>query len=84
MKEYLSEAQEVLEQQQTGAEGLSSGEASARLQKYGKNKLKEGKKESLIHKFLMELKDPMVLILIAASNYFRHYFRLFRRVLCRS
>ena len=67
MKEYLSEAQEVLEQQQTGAEGLSSGEASARLQKYGKNKLKEGKKESLIHKFLMELKDPMVLILIAAA-----------------
>jgi Ca2+-transporting ATPase len=67
MKEYLSDVQEVLEQQQTGEEGLSSGEASVRLQKYGKNRLKEGKKESLIHKFFMELKDPMVLILIAAA-----------------
>ena len=61
MKEYLADVQEVMEQQQTGEEGLSSREAGERLQKYGKNKLKEGKKESLIHKFLMELKDPMVL-----------------------
>lgn len=67
MKEYLADVQEVMEQQQTGEEGLSSREAGERLQKYGKNKLKEGKKESLIHKFLMELKDPMVLILIAAA-----------------
>ena len=67
MKEYLSEVQEVMKQQETGDDGLSSQEAGRRLEKFGKNKLKEGKKESLIHKFLMELKDPMVLILIAAA-----------------
>ncbi|QNM08975.1 cation-translocating P-type ATPase [Wansuia hejianensis] len=67
MKEYLSEVQEVMKQQETGNDGLSSQEAGRRLEKFGKNKLKEGKKESLIHKFLMELKDPMVLILIAAA-----------------
>ena len=67
MKEYLSEVQEVMKQQETGNDGLSSQEAGRRLEKFGKNKLKEGKKESLIHKFLMELKDPMVLILIAAD-----------------
>ena len=67
MQEYLSDVQEVLEQQKTSESGLTSGDAEERLQKYGKNKLKEGKKESLFHKFLMELKDPMVLILIAAA-----------------
>ena len=67
MKEYLSEIKQVLEEQNTKENGLSSEEAAGRLSKFGPNKLAEGKKESINHKFLMELKDPMIIILIAAA-----------------
>lgn len=67
MKEYLSEVKQVLEEQRTSESGLSSAEAADRLSEFGHNKLDEGKKESTLHKFLMELKDPMIIILIAAA-----------------
>ena len=67
MKEYLQESQEVLESLKSQENGLSSAEASARLEQYGKNKLKEGKKTPLIVRFLEELKDPMIIILIVAA-----------------
>ena len=67
MKEYLSSYEEVLKQQQTTAEGLSSPEAGSRLAKYGKNELEKGKKESLLKRFLKELSDPMIIILIVAA-----------------
>ena len=67
MKEYLSSIRDVLENQKTTSEGLSSKEAESRLQKYGKNRLAEGKKESLFKRFLDELADPMILILLAAA-----------------
>ena len=67
MKEYLSEIKQVLEEQNTKENGLSSEEAAGRLSKFGPNKLAEGKKETINHKFLMELKDPMIIILIAAA-----------------
>ena len=67
MKEYLSGSDEVLRELQSESGGLSSAEAARRLEEHGKNKLKEGKKESLIHKFFMELKDPMIIILIVAA-----------------
>ena len=57
MKEYLNDVGQVLTEQQTSTDGLSSAEASARLQKHGPNKLAEGKKESLFVKFLKELAD---------------------------
>ena len=43
MKEYLSSIQDVLKEQNTSEEGLSSQEAAGRLEKFGHNKLKEGK-----------------------------------------
>ncbi len=67
MKEYLSEISDVLEEQKTTEEGLNNDEATKRLEEFGPNKLDEGKKESTFHKFLMELKDPMIIILIAAA-----------------
>ena len=67
MKEYLNEVGQVMAEQQTGSEGLSSSEAAERLQKHGPNKLAEGKKESLFVKFLKELADPMIIILIVAA-----------------
>ena len=58
MKEYLSSAEEVLQEQNSSPEGLSSQEAAKRLEQYGPNKLKEGKKVSLLRRFLEELADP--------------------------
>ncbi len=67
MKEYLQSSKEVLQRLKTDAEGLSVMEAGKRLEQNGKNKLKESKKVPLIIRFLNQLKDPMVIILIAAA-----------------
>ena len=67
MKEYLRSSAEVLEEVSTTPDGLSSGEAAARLEKNGKNKLVEGKKESLIVKFFKQLAEPMTIILLVAA-----------------
>lgn len=67
MKEYLKEKEQVLEEQSTSEKGLSIEDVSLRQEKYGKNKLADAKKTPLIIKFLLEFKDPMVLILIAAA-----------------
>ena len=52
MKEYLSSVEDVLREQNSSEQGLSSQEAEKRLEQYGKNKLKEGKKASLLERFL--------------------------------
>ncbi len=67
MKEYLQASEEILEGLRSNREGLSEAEAASRLEKNGKNKLKEAQKDSLLVRFLNQLKDPMVLILIAAA-----------------
>lgn len=67
MKEYLESYEEVLKEQKSSAEGLSSKEAEKRLEEFGRNRLEEGKKVSLIKRFLNELADPMIIILIVAA-----------------
>ena len=67
MKEYLSSCEEVLKKYEATEEGLSGSEAAKRLEKYGRNKLEEGKKDSLLKRFLNELADPMIIILIVAA-----------------
>lgn len=67
MKEYLSSLEEVLKEQNSSQEGLSTGEARERLSKYGKNELEKGRKTSLLQRFLKELADPMIIILIVAA-----------------
>lgn len=47
--------------------GLSKDEVEKRFIKYGKNKLKDKPKESLIIKFLKQFNDFMIIILIIAS-----------------
>jgi Ca2+-transporting ATPase len=68
MKEYLRSSAEVLEEVSTTTEGLSADESAARLEKNGKNKLAEGKKESLIVKFFKQLAEPMTIILLVAAG----------------
>ena len=65
---YCKEKEEVIAQQQTSStSGLSETEASARLERNGKNKLVEAKKKSLAQRFLEQLSDPMIIILIVAA-----------------
>ena len=67
MKEYLRSSAEVLEEVATTADGLTAAEAAARLEKNGKNKRAEGKKESLVAKFFKQLAEPMTIILLVAA-----------------
>lgn len=67
MKEYLKTVNQVFDEIGSTENGLTSSEAASRLEKNGKNKLAEGKKESLIQRFLKQLADPMIIILIAAA-----------------
>ena len=67
MKPYLSSKDEVLQQLDSNSRGLTGQEAKRRLEENGPNRLAEGKKESLIHRFLKELADPMIIILIVAA-----------------
>ncbi|MDD6160497.1 MAG: calcium-translocating P-type ATPase, PMCA-type [Oscillospiraceae bacterium] len=49
------------------ARGLSSGEAERRLEQYGPNRLQEAKGDSLPLRFFRQLKDPMIIVLLAAA-----------------
>ena len=67
MKHYLEEKEKVLVECQTSDSGLTVDEAQSRLEKNGKNKLVEAKKESLIHRFFKQLVEPMTIILLVAA-----------------
>lgn len=67
MKYYLHEAAEVFDEVKSSENGLSSAEAEKRLQENGKNKLDEGKKVSTFERFIDQLKDPMIIILLVAA-----------------
>ncbi|MDR0889674.1 MAG: cation-translocating P-type ATPase [Oscillospiraceae bacterium] len=67
MKPYVSDSSAVLQFVQSSASGLASDEARMRLARDGANRLKEGKKKSLLRRFFEELLDPMTLILLAAA-----------------
>ncbi|MGI6083978.1 MAG: cation-translocating P-type ATPase [Acetivibrionales bacterium] len=67
MRHYFESLSTVLEQQKTSRNGLDTTQATERLNRYGKNKLAEGKKKSLIARLLGQMADPMVLVLIAAA-----------------
>lgn len=67
MKEYLKSKESVMSDLGVTANGLTSSQADSQLQKFGKNKLAEGKKDSLFKRFLLQLADPMIIILIVAA-----------------
>ena len=67
MKHYLQNTDEVLQQLNSSENGLSAEESQRRLQANGANKLDEGKKTPVFVKFLKQLADPMIIILLAAA-----------------
>ena len=50
------------------ARGLTHAQARQRLEKWGPNKLEEAPPPSPIRRFLQQLKDPMVLVLLGAAG----------------
>jgi Ca2+-transporting ATPase len=64
---YNLESEEVLKKLGAPSEGLNSGEARARLEKYGPNELVEILKISPIKMFFRQFADLMVIILIIAA-----------------
>ena len=77
-KEYNQSPRQVLEDLHAAETGLSGREAETRLGQYGPNRLREAPKATLLQRFLQQLKDPMLLILMAAAavsavtNYLSH------------
>ena len=67
MKFYSEDIERVLKELQSSCEGLTAAEADRRLAVNGKNRLKDGKKDSLLKKVCMQIADPMIIILLAAA-----------------
>ena len=67
MKFYLEEKETVLNEVVSTEAGLTSSEAAARLEKNGRNKLQAAAKVPLIKRFMEQLADPMIIILIVAA-----------------
>lgn len=67
MRYYCEEGREALEALESSENGLSDAEAQKRLEKNGKNRLREAKGKSIILRFLEQLADPMIIILIVAA-----------------
>ena len=59
--------EELFRELECGAEGLTAREAAARLERYGPNELREGRRKSVLHIFLEQFADLLVVILIAAA-----------------
>ncbi|MEG1633641.1 MAG: cation-translocating P-type ATPase [Oscillospiraceae bacterium] len=67
VKFYCEDIDAVLSDVNSSKEGLSSDEAARRLEANGRNRLAEGKKESMFSRFLKQMADPMIIILLAAA-----------------
>ena len=67
-KTYMQSHQEVLQELGVGEDGLTMAQAGERLVKYGPNKLKEAEKPTTLQRFLEQLKDPMLIILMIAAG----------------
>jgi len=64
---YQKDKDAVLQELQSSEEGLSTSEAEYRLEQNGKNKLDDPPKKSLARRFLEQLIDPMIIVLLVAA-----------------
>ena len=67
MRYYCESKEDVLRELGVTESGLSQSEAQARLEKNGKNRLAAAKGKSLFRRFLEQLADPMIIILLVAA-----------------
>ena len=67
MRYYCEEKEAALDALSSSSDGLSAAEAARRLEENGRNRLAAAKGKSLLRRFLEQLADPMILILLAAA-----------------
>ena len=68
MKEYHNlSIEETYQKLNSSEKGLSQEEAEARLSRYGKNALEEGKSKSWLQRFFAQMKDLMIIVLLFAA-----------------
>lgn len=67
MEQHSLSTREVLKKCKSGENGLTSQEAKLRLEKNGRNALKEEKKRGVVGLFFAQFKDLMTIILICAA-----------------
>ena len=67
LKFYCEEAGRALAELKSTPDGLTDAEAARRLAEKGPNKLAEGKKVTTLQRFLQQLSDPMIIILLVAA-----------------
>ncbi len=67
-KPYTETVEQVLGRLETAAGGLTSAEAGKRQNTFGRNELAKPEKVTLFRRFLNELKDPMLILLIIAAG----------------
>lgn len=67
MRFYCEEKDAVLNHLKSDRNGISQNEAQTRLEQNGKNRLEAAKPKSLFTRFLEQLADPMIIILIVAA-----------------
>lgn len=67
MRFYCEEKEAVLRQLNSSPEGLTAQEARRRLEENGRNKLADASGKSMLRRFLEQLANPMILILLAAA-----------------
>lgn len=64
---HTMEASAVISALKSDSEGLTENDAKQRLEKYGRNELKEGKQRTVFMMFLDQFKNLMIIILIIAA-----------------
>ena len=64
---HVKSAEDVFKELGTSHEGLTHGEAEVRLELHGPNELKEGKRITVLGRIWEQLKNPMLIVLLAAG-----------------
>ncbi len=67
-KHYTQSAQDTMKTLGVGQDGLTTAEALRRRERYGPNKLRDAPKKTLLQRFLAQLRDPMLTILMMAAG----------------
>jgi len=67
--DYTESLRQVLDRLDTHRDrGLTEAEAARRLREYGENRLETARPPGLLRRCLAQLKDPMILVLLAAAG----------------
>ena len=66
-KLWMKHNEELYSLLESDPRGLTTGEAKTRLEKYGENKLQEGKQKTVLQVFAEQFADLLVVILIIAA-----------------